>query len=113
MSVILAVAIEQHRMRKIQVNLERRGYEVYCALTSTQVQEQLGKAKPDLILFDITTRSPEDPNILRKLKLAAYNEDIPIRYIRQRDMKPGFFSSLPPIEYLEDDGGYDDDGTWR
>jgi PleD family two-component response regulator len=113
MSVILAVAVEQYIARRVQVNLERRGYEVHCALTSTHVTEQLAKVKPDLIIFEVTGRSPEDPDILKNLKLAAYNEDIPIRYVRQRTVKPGFFSNQPQMEYLEDDGGYDDDGTWR
>jgi DNA-binding NtrC family response regulator len=113
MSIILAVATDKQIARFNQVNLERVGYEVRCALTSTQVQEQIAKEKPDLILFDVTSRSPDDPDILKKLKLIAYNEDIPIKYVRQWAARPRLFERKPPMEYLEDDGGYDDDGTWR
>src|SRR5690349_13335631 len=75
---ILAVDDERSIVRLIQVNLERRGYQVSMAFDGKQALEKIQAERPDLILLDVMMPYMDGFEVLRWLKQDPDTRNIPV-----------------------------------
>jgi two-component system alkaline phosphatase synthesis response regulator PhoP len=118
---VLAVVEERHVLRLIEVNLERQGYKVRCALNFSQVLEEVAWEKPDLIFIEMKSGRLDGFTTLKTLKRNPGTKDIPIigialgatdaEVFRGWRKKPGLFHGLLFFEFIWDDEEDDKDET--
>jgi len=76
---ILIVDDDPDITEAMKVVLESKGYQVASALDSSAAVDQLGQAKPDLIILDVMMNSPQEGfGFSRWLKHETQYKDIPV-----------------------------------
>ncbi len=65
---VLVVDDDRHIVRLVQVNLQRRGYEVLAATSVAEALRQVHAAPPHLIVLDVTMPSNDAFTLVRELK---------------------------------------------
>lgn len=81
---ILVVDDEKHIVRLVQVNLERRGYQVITAYDGLECLEKVKKEKPDLIILDVMMPRLDGFETLKRLKADPETRDIPVVMLTAR-----------------------------
>jgi len=81
---ILVVDDEKHIVRLVQVNLERRGYQVITAYDGIECLEKVKKEKPDLIILDVMMPRLDGFETLKRLKSDPETRDIPVVMLTAR-----------------------------
>jgi two-component system alkaline phosphatase synthesis response regulator PhoP/two-component system response regulator VicR len=75
---ILVVDDEPHIVRLVEVNLQRRGYEVVRAGDGIEALERVGSEKPDMIILDVMMPRMNGFETLKELQLNPKTRSIPV-----------------------------------
>ncbi len=81
---ILVVDDEKDLVNLVRYNLEKGGFEVFCAYDGLSVQESVINQRPDLIILDLMLPDRSGYDICRDLKADAGTRDIPIIMLTAR-----------------------------
>lgn len=75
---ILVVDDERNIVRLLQVNLEKKGYEVVAAYDGIEASEQVKKEHPDMIILDWIMPRKNGMQFLKELMADPENNNIPV-----------------------------------
>jgi two-component system alkaline phosphatase synthesis response regulator PhoP/two-component system response regulator VicR len=75
---ILVCDDERHIVRLIQVNLERKGYQVITAYDGKEGLEKVRSEKPDLLVLDVMMPYMDGFEVLKSLRREPETESLPV-----------------------------------
>jgi two-component system alkaline phosphatase synthesis response regulator PhoP/two-component system response regulator VicR len=75
---ILAVDDEKHIVRRVQVNLERQGYEVITASDGKEALQKVEDERPDLVVLDVMMPYMDGFEVLQNLRRNPSTREIPV-----------------------------------
>jgi two-component system, OmpR family, alkaline phosphatase synthesis response regulator PhoP len=81
---ILVADDEAHIARIVQMNLQRRGYDVTTASDGRQAMDSVAESAPDLILLDVMMPHMDGFEVLTQLKADPATRDIPVIMLTAR-----------------------------
>ena len=91
---ILVCDDERHIVRLIQVNLEKKGYQVVTAFDGKEGLEKVRSEKPNLMVLDVMMPYMDGFEVLKNLRRDAETESLPVIMLtakaQDRDVFEGY-----------------------
>jgi two-component system phosphate regulon response regulator PhoB len=81
---ILVVDDEPDLLELVRINLDQAGYQVDTAASGSEALEQLGRAKPDLVILDLMLPDHSGTEICRMIRADPGLSDLPVIMLTAR-----------------------------